>query len=373
MTLKSGIIGIWIIATGILIAMLYLGRSILGPLALAVFLFLVIEGFAREIDERSSKVHRGASRVAAILLVLSGFTGFIVLLGRGVAQFGEQASDYEEKINNLIGDVYGVVQLGRDQAPKLSELLFDDTGQRFIATIANATGDLMGDLVVILIYVAFLFVAQSSWPDKLDRIFPASAAREQARAVSKAARRGIETYLWTQTVISAIITVLTYFTLLMLGVENAMFLAALIFVLNYIPTIGSIVAAFVPPLFALVQPEVADWIPGGPPNDSYIFAGLVLAGVSFWQFTIGNFLQPRLMGESLNLSALVVLISLAVWGAIWGIPGMFLSAPLTVLMMILFAQGRATYWIAVLLSANGDPAGQGLAHQDDAELTSADT
>jgi len=240
-------------------------------------------------------------------------------------------------------------------APTLTELVFNETGQAFLGTIASATSGLTGNLVLILIYVAFLFMAQAAWPNKLDRIFPDTEQREQVREVGDAARRGIETYLWTQTVISALITVLTYLTLILLGVDNALFLSTLIFVLNYIPTIGSIVAALVPPLFALVQPEIADWIPGSAPNDSYIFAGLVFAGVSFWQFSIGNFVQPRIMGDTLNLSALVVLLALAIWGGIWGIPGMFLSAPLTVLMMILFAQSDSTRWMAILLSANGEP------------------
>ena len=124
----------------------------------------------------------------------------------------------------------------------------------------------------------------------------------------------------------------------------------------YPPSAGSL-AALVPPLFAIVQPELPVWVPGTPPQDSYIYAAIVFAVVSFWQFSIGNFIQPRMMGESLNLSALVVLLALAIWGAIWGIPGMFLSAPLTVLMMILFAQSASTRWIAVLLSADGNPGG----------------
>ena len=353
MTVKSGISAIWIIATGVIIALLYLGRTILAPFALAVFLFLVIEGFARVIDERSDLLKRAWSRAVALLIVLGGFIGFIVLMARGVAQFGGQSAEYEQKINQLISDGYTLFHLG--DAPTLTELVFNETGQRFFGTIANATSSLTGDLVLILIYVAFLFLAQSAWPNKLNRIFPDTKQREQVRHVGDAARKGIETYLWTQTVISALITVLTYVTLLALGVENALFLCVLIFILNYIPTIGSIVAALVPPLFALVQPEIPAWIPGADPQNGYIFAGLVFLGVSFWQFTIGNFVQPRIMGDTLNLSALVVLLALAIWGAIWGIPGMFLSAPLTVLMMILFAQSDSTRWIAILLSANGEP------------------
>ena len=113
-----------------------------------------------------------------------------------------------------------------------------------------------------------------------------------------------------------------------------------------------------PPLFALVQPDVPGWVPGAAPHDSYLYSAIVFGIVSFWQFSIGNFIQPRMMGDSLNLSALVVLLALAIWGVIWGIPGMFLSAPLTVLMMILFAQSDATRWIAVLLSSDGSPKGK---------------
>ncbi|WP_300380499.1 AI-2E family transporter [Henriciella sp.] len=355
MTVRSGVVGIWVIATGVLIAILYFGRSIFAPFALAVFLFLIMEGFARVIDNKLRVPGPYLNRAIAILTVLAGFGLFFGLLAQGVAQFGEQASDYEQKINALISDIYAVMRM--DQAPTLTEIIFNDTGQRFFATIANATGDLSGDLVVILIYVAFLFLAQSAWSPKLDYIFPVTERREQVRDIGQAARRGIETYLWTQTVISALITVLTYFTLLVLGVSNTLFLAGLIFVLNYIPTIGSIVAALVPTLFALVQPDLPAWVPGEGDNDSYFFAIFVFAGVSFWQFAIGNFVQPRIMGETLNLSALVVLLSLAIWGALWGIPGMFLSAPLTVLLMILFAQSTSTRWIAVLLSADGKPGG----------------
>jgi predicted PurR-regulated permease PerM len=353
MTNRAGVSGIWVIAAGVIILMLYLGRDILAPFALAVFLFLIIEGFARVIDERSELLKRGWSRAMAILVVIGGFVGFLAMMARGIAEFGSQGDAYLSRINGLIEDAYGWLQLG--DAPTLTQLVFNDTGQAFLGTIASATSGLTGDLVLILIYVAFLFLAQSAWPVKLDRIFQNKGRRLQVKEVGDAARRGIETYLWTQTVISALITTLTYATLLLLGVDNALFLSTLIFVLNYIPTIGSIVAALVPPLFALVQPEIAGWIPGEAPSNSYIFAALVFLGVSFWQFSIGNFVQPRIMGDTLNLSALVVLLSLAIWGAIWGIPGMFLSAPLTVLMMILFAQSDSTRWIAILLSANGEP------------------
>jgi predicted PurR-regulated permease PerM len=150
---------------------------------------------------------------------------------------------------------------GLKDAPTLTQLVFNEGGQRFFATIANSVRGLSGDIVLILIYVAFLFTAQSMWTQKLDNIFPDSQKREMVRRIGNDARLAIETYLWTQTVISAMITLLTYLSLLALGVQNALFLSAVIFVLNYIPTVGSIVAALVPPLFALVQPVIPGWVP----------------------------------------------------------------------------------------------------------------
>jgi AI-2 transport protein TqsA len=354
---RSAKIGTWIIATGVIIAFLYVGREILSTFAMAVFLFLIIEGFATAIDNATERLSLSAARVIAVLIVTGGFVAFIALMANGVAEFGRDAGDYENKINALIYDAYRTV--GLTDAPSLTQLVFNEQGQKFFATIANSVSGLSGDLVLILIYVAFLFSAQTGWAMKLDAIFPETERREQVRTIGNEARVGIERYLWVQTLISAMITVLSYFSLLALGVQNALFLSALIFVLNYIPTVGSIVAALVPPLFALVQPDLPGWVPGDVPQDSYFYAASVFGIVSFWQFSIGNFIQPRMMGDSLNLSALVVLLALAIWGVLWGIPGMFLSAPLTVLMMILLAQSAETRWMAILLSADGNPRGTG--------------
>jgi len=343
--------GIWIIATGVIIMALKLGQAILAPFALAVFIYFVIEGLAQEIDERSETLKRGASRFISVFIILIGFAGFIVMMARGISQFSSQATVYETKLNALSSDIYGL--FGLADAPTVMSLFSGDAGGQLVGVLSSAAANLSESFVLVLIYVAFLYIARPAWPKKLDAIFGEGENREAAREVGDDAKRGIEAYVWTQTVISALITLLTYGTLIILGVNNALFLAALIFVLNYIPTIGSIVAAFVPLLFALVQPDAA-W-PAWMADNSYINAAIVFGAVSFWQFTIGNFLQPRMMGDSLNLSALVVLLSLAIWGEIWGITGMFLSAPLTVIMMICFAQHKSTRWLAILLSQNGNP------------------
>ena len=343
--------GIWIIATGVIIVLLKLGENVLAPFALAVFVFFVIEGLAQEIDERSETLKRGMSRAISVLLIAALFTLFIFLMIRGILQFADQANVYETRLNALSADVGAL--FGMQNAPTVMGLLQGEAGEQLGSLMRGAAGSLSESFFLVLIYTAFLYVAYPTWSVKLDQIFRKSGNRQQIREMGDDARRGIEAYLWTQTIISTIITLLTYITLTVLGVQNALFLSGLIFILNYIPTIGSIVAAFVPLLFALAQGDMS-W-PAWLPQNSYINAAIVFSAVSFWQFTIGNFVQPRMMGDSLNLSALVVLLALAIWGEIWGITGMFLSAPLTVIMMIGFAQHPSTRWIAILLSQNGDP------------------
>src|SRR5262249_16178916 len=130
---------------------------------------------------------------------------------------------------------------------------------------------------------------------------------------------------------------------LLLGLENAVFWSFLIFFLNYIPTIGSVIAVALPTLFALLQRTDLGWV------------AAVAVGIGFWQFAIGNFGQPRMTGQSLNLSAVFLCLTLAVWGTVWGVTGAFLAAPLTVMLMIVCAQFPSTRWIAILLSANARP------------------
>jgi predicted PurR-regulated permease PerM len=165
--------------------------------------------------------------------------------------------------------------------------------------------------------------------------------------VFTAIRTSVEKYLWVQTLASLVISALTYATLLWIGLPNAMFWAFLIFFLNYIPTIGSLIAVALPTLFALVHFEPLEMV------------ALTALGVGAWQFLIGNFLQPRMTGESLNLSAVVVLLALAIWGSLWGMAGAFLAAPITVILMTVLAQFKRTRWIAILLSSDGRPPSYG--------------
>ncbi len=138
---------------------------------------------------------------------------------------------------------------------------------------------------------------------------------------------------------------LSYGVMAFFGLDNAGFWVVLIFVLNFIPTIGSILGTALPTAYALVQFQSVET------------AALVCAGLGAVQFTVGNFVFPRIAGNTLNLSFFVTILSLFVWGALWGIVGMFLAVPLTAALVLILARFPATRPVAILLSKSGEVAG----------------
>ena len=154
-------------------------------------------------------------------------------------------------------------------------------------------------------------------------------------------QKQIQTYVAIKTLTSLMTGLISYIILLMVGVDFAEFWGFIIFLLNYIPTVGSLLGIIFPALLTLIQ--FANPVP--------FF--IVLGSIGSIQFIIGNIIEPRLTGSSLNISPLVVILSLALWGSIWGIVGMFLCVTLTVIAMIIFSYFDRTRPLAILLSGNG--------------------
>jgi AI-2 transport protein TqsA len=392
--------GVWLIATVALGFVLFNGARILAPFAMAVFVWLIMEGFARAIRKPFPDLPGWVANLFAVTVVALSVLTFVSVVSGAIAEFQSKSEEYEERINTVIRDVYNMIPQPapasdpapaqgevsspqpsaplpltpgdallapaddvtpapatvaappEDTTPTLSNLVTQYAGS-IAPTAAGFISGLIADMLLILIYVAFLYVSAGAFSRKLDRVFVRPADRARSRQLGDQVRRTMEQYLWVQTSLSIISTSLTYVTMVIIGLDNALFWSFVIFVLNYIPTIGSIIATALPTLFAIVQPE-STW-PEWMPDNALLCALVVFAGVSVWQFVIGNFVAPRMQANSLNLSPLVVLLSLAVWGALWGPVGMFLSAPLTVLVMIVLAQVRGARWIAVLMSADGKP------------------
>ena len=333
---------LWVIATGVIAAGLYFLREPLTQFAMALFLWLAIDGLAETLDKRIPFTPRWLALPIALIVVLGivALVGFVVF--DNVAAILGDLTRYEFRLNQVLSQLHQAVG-SPGRSPTVGDLVAQLQPGRLMTQVAESIQNAASATIFTLIFLAFLFPAASVMSDKLDLIFRGKVMRENTREVLMRIRSSMERYLWVQTVMSLIITALTYITLVIIGLDNALFWSFLIFFLNYIPTIGSIVAVVLTTAVALVQFPTL-----GP-------VAAVFAGVSVWQFVIGNFVQPRMTGESLNLSAVVVLLALSIWGLIWGIVGAFLAAPLTVMIMIVLAQFPSTRWIAILLSADGKP------------------
>jgi len=327
-----------------LIALLYFTRELMAPFALAIFVWLIIDAFARWMDNLSPKFPYWLALTVAVLTVVGLMTGFILVIVDTVGDVFDASDRYEARLAEIFSWVAD--KTGQDN------MSFDSLDENFgitekiqggLGTFAATVQGVLSEFFLIALYVVFLFAAQSSFPKKMDDLFPNPTRRAQAEKVGTRIRHSIEKYLSVQTIISLMQTVVSYIGMTALGLDNALFWALVIFVLNYIPIVGGLAAVALPCLFAMVQFDSVGRI-------------AALAGILFGaQFVIGNTIQPKMMGDSMNLSALVVILALSVWGALWGGVGAFLSAPLTVIIMIILAQFPTTHWIAVLLSADGEP------------------
>ena len=342
-----------------LLALLYFTRELLAPFALAIFIWLIIDAFARWMDKLSPKFPYWLALTIAVLTVVGMMIGFILVIVDTVGDVVKDAPRYEARLTEIftsIADKTGQENMSWQTLNENFEITQKIQGGLggFAATVQGVLSEFM----LIALYVVFLFAAQSSFPKKMDDLFPNMDRRVQAAKVGERIRMSIEKYLSVQTIISLMQTVVSYVGMTALGLDNALFWALVIFVLNYIPIVGGLAAVALPCIFALVQFDSMGRV-------------AILAGILFGaQFVIGNTIQPKMMGDSMNLSALVVILALSVWMALWGGVGAFLSAPLTVIIMIILAQFPTTRWIAVLLSADGNPDMDGDGEPDAAVMPS---
>lgn len=231
--------------------------------------------------------------------------------------------------------------LGVDILNELKSISSTYDFSNILKDIFTSLSGVLGNIFLVILYVVFLLLEEAFMPNKLKGMFPNSERFQSARTLFQEIDKAFGNYITLKTIISLITGTLSYVALLFIGVDFPMFWAILIFLLNYIPTIGSLIATVFPALTALLQfGEMGPFI-------------WVLSCIGAIQLVVGNFIEPKLMGNSLNISSLVVLLSLAFWGLVWGVVGMILCVPITVVMIILFSRFEATRPIAILLSGTG--------------------
>jgi predicted PurR-regulated permease PerM len=334
-------IALVVIAVVVAGAALYWLRAILTPLALAVFLAIMIDSFVRVLKARASFLPSWSAMPLALTIsaVLFGLTAF--LIADNAAGFANQLIGYGPKLDGLLARISDAVGVGFPAS--IDQLLDRLNPTRYVGVIAQQLQSFASNAVFVLIYLGFLIASRAAFDRKAVRLFPERAERHRASETFTRIRNAVEQYLWVQTVGGAMVALGAWAIMAAVGLDNAIFWGFLIFVAGYIPIIGGAVSVLLPPLFALVQ------------FDTYWQAGALFAVLNVINFVVGNLVLPRMQGDSLNIDPVAVLLSLAFWGALWGLPGMFLSTPLTVTAMVILAQFDGSRWLAVLISGDGDP------------------
>ncbi len=203
--------------------------------------------------------------------------------------------------------------------------------------LAVSSFGFMKGLVLVLIYMVFIFAEQAIFRRKILSI--AGDRREEAADILNTIGKGIQKYLGVKTVISFLTGLLCYAVLESLNIPYSELFGLLTFLLNYIPTFGSIIAGIFPTITALTLP------------DSLTKVSIVVATYLAVNLTLGSFIEPKILGRELNLSPLVVVISVVVWAGLWGVVGGFLAVPLTAALQITLASNDSTRPIAVMLGS----------------------
>jgi AI-2 transport protein TqsA len=316
-------------------------REFLTPFALAIFLLLMIDGLARGLVKRVPGFPERAALPTAIVFIVALFGLSIWAIAVNAAHFVGQSALYTQKLNLMLQQLSG--HMGIDVPPTLDDVLDQVNPSNYIGVIAREFRRVGEGAVLVLVYLGFLIASRQGFSAKAVALFPTDAERGEAERVFSHIRSGIESYILVQTVVGAMGAAASLVIMTVLGLHHAFFWAFLIFLAGYIPVVGAAVGVLIPPIFGLV--DFAD------PWHSLIL--LVLLETQ--HFIVAQVLAPRMQGENLNLDPLVVLLSLAFWTLIWGVPGAFLSTPLTVMAMAVLAEFSPTRWIAVILSRDGKP------------------
>jgi predicted PurR-regulated permease PerM len=322
-----------------LVAALALGRDYLVPIAVAVLVWFLINAVRGGLLRALPRLPFPAATAASVGLFFGLVVAMISVIANNVAALGAGLVGVDDELIDLINR--GLAALGLDQRVDLEGVLRGMRIEDLARAALGAARTLASDAALVFLYVMFLLIDQRYYEPKLRALAPDPGRRRALRLTLARIGEEVRAYLWLMTLISAGVGLGTWAICAAFGVAGAGFWGFLAFALNFIPTIGSISAVAFPAIYALLQFE----------GDAALL-GLVGA-LSALQFVAGEVVLPRVMGDRLNLSSFVILLSLVVWGAMWGPAGMFLAIPIMVILTITLAQFPRTRPVAAALSKAG--------------------
>jgi AI-2 transport protein TqsA len=275
----------------------------------------------------------------AILTLCAILTGVGTLISRNISDVMIAAPHYQENFQPIIQKV--MLWLNLDHEPTFEEIKsYLDLG-KIITVLAQSFTGIAGKALVVVFYTGFLLYEQKYFNRKIINMIADQQTEDQIRVIIHKIDVRIQKYIGIKSLVSAIDSILTYLILTYFQVDFAEFWGLMAFFLHFIPYAGSFIALTLPSAIALIQF-----------GDPMVFA-MVLGSLSLSHAFLGHVLDPYLMGNNLNLSPIFIISSLAMWGMVWGIPGMFLAVPILAIVTIILSQFPKTRPVAILMSKTG--------------------
>lgn len=300
-------------------------KAVLLPFTISIFIYAVVTPVIRFLTGKLRLPHTLAILLTIVIyFVLTGILIFFV--SNSLEQFIRSAGAYRDR---LVEFIQWVTVIAQDYGFQIDDRTVREEVRNmpvfsWARSLSGGILSFMGNATLIFIFVLFL-------------VFGDRGQKPTNRYVLQA-QNSISKYIFTKTMVSVVTGVLVGILLLIFGVDLTFMFVVLTILLNFIPSIGSIFATLLPLPVVLLQF-------GFTAPFYFIFAGSALI-----QFSIGNVIEPKLMGESMDLHPVSVLMFLIFWGLVWGIPGMFLAVPITAILKIVLEQIETTKPIAELLA-----------------------
>jgi predicted PurR-regulated permease PerM len=337
-----GIIAVFVV--GVMLLQL---KTVLMPFAIAMLLSIIFKPVVLKLRERRVPLVVSLLGIIVIFALVLFLVGW--LLFSSVESMISELPKYEAKASILIENLeITVVSWAQRFNSQFAEFQWSDAVQWSSVTAALSSGvgsfiSFVSTTFLVLLFMIFILAGAGQLAEKVRLAFPERYAERVAALISTVDVQ-VRQYLVTKTLISLATGFITWLVLFLLGVDFPLVWGFTAYVLNYIPNIGSTIAVIFPFLISLLE------------FDGLAVPLLVLLGLGALQMTMGNVVEPRVMGFSLNMSPLLIIVSLIFWGWLWGLWGMILAVPLTATAKIIFENVEPLYPISVLMSGeNGAP------------------
>ncbi len=333
------------LAAILLLAVMKVTASIIVPMVIAFFIFILINPMLSRMDKL--RVPRLLSMLIALLIVAAVFVLFLYVFFVMVNMLMRPdtgISAYAARVAQLDMAVSAWLAPYLDENPETFSLLswlninWYSVLISGLSSVSSKFISVLSDALLVFLYLMFIILERQTVMPKLLAALPRGKVQRASQMVERMNRQ-TSRYLLTKVIISIATGIMFYFASIISHLDFALVWGVLAVILNFIPTIGSIVCTAGTIIMAIIQ-FAPDW-------GNIIYVTLLMISI---EMVLGNIIDPRLQGVQLNISPLVILVSLAIWGYVWGIPGMFLAVPLTSMIQIICANVPSLRPIAIILS-----------------------